>query len=89
MGSVLSLLSRQRRGESMSLWELTCWGRAGAMRNGVSLQVKCREQVLTEEDGELKEVGCTWTEPEQLGPRAPQAPEDECPQFGELGSRQR
>ena len=73
----------------MSLWELTCWGRAGAMRNGVLLQVKFREQVLTEEDDELKEVGCTWAEPEQPGLRVPQAPEDECPRFGELGSRHR
>lgn len=85
MGSVLSLLSRQRSGESVSLWELTCWVRAGAMRNGPLLQVKCREQVLTEEDNELKEVDCTRAEPEQPGLRAPQAPEDECPQLGKLG----
>lgn len=72
----------------MSLWELTCWGRAGAMRSGPLLQVKCREKVLTEEDDELKEVGCIWAEPEQPGPRAPQAPEGECPQLRELGARQ-
>lgn len=43
----------------MSLWEMTCWDRAGAVRNGPLLQVKFRKQVVTEEDNELKEVDCT------------------------------
>ncbi|XP_009866399.1 PREDICTED: transmembrane protein 8B [Apaloderma vittatum] len=55
---------------------------AGAVRYIPSLHVKCRQQVLIEEEAELKEVDCTCIEPEQTGLTALKALEDECSQYG-------